>query len=183
MIEEWKDIEGFEGLYQVSNTGKVKSLDRYVSMHGGLYHKKERILKFGGTKKNGHATVVLHKEKVGYPKLVHRLVAAAFVPNPDNKPVVDHIDTDLQNNNADNLRWVTQKENCNNPLTRKHGSQAKMGHQFWGGPHTEEAKKKISEAHKGRKLSEEHRKKLSIAKKAYYERRRNKNHEAQKLYV
>lgn len=164
MIEIWKDIEGFEGLYQVSNLGQVKALERLVMNNGGLQHKHERILKPNASN-NTHCIVVLCKEGKTYPRLVHRLVASAFIPNPDSKPNVDHIDTDKRNNHVTNLRWVTQKENCNNPLTRLHGSAAKKGHPYWGKPLSEESRKKISDALKGRKLSDEHRKKLSESHK------------------
>ena len=109
MKEIWKNVEGFEGLYEVSNLGRVKALDRYVVNNGGLQHKKERILK-QRINKNKHCTVVLCKDGKTYPRLVHRLVAIAFIPNPDNKPIIDHIDTDPTNNRVDNLRWVTQQE-------------------------------------------------------------------------
>ena len=164
MKEIWKNVEGFEGLYEVSNLGRVKALDRYVLNNGGLQHKKERILKQRINKKK-HCTVVLCKDGKTYPKLVHRLVAIAFIPNPDNKPIIDHIDTDPTNNRVDNLRWVTQQENALNPLTRKHISESKMGHEYWGRPLTDEEKKKISEAHKGKTLSESHKKALSKAHK------------------
>lgn len=88
-----------------------------------------------------------------------------FVPNPENKPNVDHIDTNPSNNVAWNLRWVTQSENALNPLTRKNISESKKGHPYWGRPLTEEERKKISKANKGRKFSEEHIKNLSESHK------------------
>ena len=118
---------------------------------------------------------------------VHRAVAELYVPNPENKPFVDHINTDSLDNRAENLRWVTTKENNNNPLTRKHSSEARKGKPgkphteetkrkisearrgkpstFYGKTHTEEAKRKNSEAHKGKTFSEEHKRKLSAAHK------------------
>lgn len=164
MQEVWKDIKDFEGLYVVSNTGKVKSMERFVMNNGGLQHRHERILKSNITK-FGYKTVILCKEGKTYPKSVHRLVAEAFIPNPDNKPNVDHIDTNPSNNNVDNLRWVTQQENARNSLTRKHISNSKKGHAYWGRPLTEEERKKISDAHKGRQFTEEHKRALSESHK------------------
>ena len=164
MKELWKEIEGFEGLYEVSNMGRVKALDRYVMNNGGLQHKAERILR-QNIQKGGHCMVVLCKDGKTYPKLVHRLVAIAFIPNPQNKPVVDHIDTDPTNNKVENLRWATVKENANNPLSRVNNSKSKKGHPYYGRPLTKEERRKISDAHKGKKLTEEHKKALSNAHK------------------
>ena len=142
MQEIWKAIDGFEGMYEVSNLGKVKSLERKVMNNGGLQKRHEKILKENHSK-TGHCMVVLCKDGIVYPKLVHRLVAFAFIQNPENKPVVDHIDTNPMNNRVDNLRWVTTKENCNNELTRKHNAESKTGRVF-----SEEARCKMSEARK-----------------------------------
>ena len=113
MEEKKRWIEGFEGLYWITNTGRVISADRYDRFNrriGGEVKPGER----GQAKYLG---LTLFKNGKGYQKLVHRLVAAAFIPNPENKPCVDHIDGNNKNNNASNLRWVTYKENMNNPIT------------------------------------------------------------------
>lgn len=164
MQEEWCEIKDFEGLYSVSNLGRIKSLDRCILNNGNIQHKKERILK-PHKQKGGHLLVVLCKNGKVYPRLVHRLVAIAFLPNEENKPIVDHKDTDPANNRVDNLKWVTQKENCLNPITRIHNSESKKGHKGYLTHHSEETKKKLSDLHKGKKLSEEHRKKISEAHK------------------
>ena len=152
MEEEWRPVVGFEGLYEVSNFGLVKTL-----------HRKERILKSSIPKKGKYASVFLCKNGKIYPMPVHRVVAIAFIPNPENKPVVDHIDTDITNNRVDNLRWATVQENCMNPITRINNSRSKMGHPYHGVVLSAESRKKISDALRGKKLSEEHKQKLREA--------------------
>ena len=112
-MEEWKDIQGYEGLYQVSNLGRVKRLDGYVKT--GIKHSevrlcKGRILK-QNLKRNGYLTVDLSKEYKVKTISVHRLVAFAFCYKPDGKEVVDHINTNKQDNRAVNLEWVSPEEN------------------------------------------------------------------------
>ena len=161
---EWRPVSGFEGMYEVSNTGMVKALERLVVNNGGLQRKHERVLK-PNRGKHKHAMVVLCKEGKVYPKLVHRLVAEAFIPNPELKPCVDHIDTDTNNNSVENLRWVTQHENAMNPLTRIHNSESKKGHKCYLKNHSDETKRKLSEQRKGRTLSEETKRKISESHK------------------
>lgn len=108
MIEEWRDVKGYEGYYQVSNLGNVKSLDRVVST--GRYH--GRVMKYSLTPK-GYKIVWLTKNSKRKGVSVHRLVALAFVSNPENKPIVNHLDEDKANNRFDNLEWVTNIENMN----------------------------------------------------------------------
>ena len=110
MEEKFKDIEGYEGLYQVSNLGRVKSLERYIKISsGGIKKIKETILKF--STRNGYSIVMIYKNKKGYRKSVNRLVAETFIPNFKNKPQVNHIDGNKLNNVVENLEWCTQKEN------------------------------------------------------------------------
>jgi hypothetical protein len=100
MEETWKDIVGYENLYQISNYGRIKSL---------LWKVEKFLALINHT--NGYKQVNLSKDgniKKGY---VHRLVAEAFIPNPENKPEINHIDGDKSNNNVSNLEWVTRKEN------------------------------------------------------------------------
>ena len=87
--EIWKDVIGYEGLYQISNTGRIKSLEKYVKNHNKLLKKSEKILKPQIIKK-GYLRIGLSKENVSKKFLIHRLVAETFIPNPNNKPQVNH---------------------------------------------------------------------------------------------
>lgn len=116
MEEIWKDIDGYPN-YQVSNMGRVKSLN--YKRTG-----KEKILKLN-KHKFGYFMVSLRKNGITSKICVHRLVAKAFIPNPENKPEIDHINTNQSDNRVENLRWVTSKENSNNPITIKHCSDTR----------------------------------------------------------
>lgn len=110
-MEHWKPIPGYEGMYEVSDLGRVKSLARTVVMYEGVTRQtKDRILRTS-LQGCGYVFATLCKEGKARPNLVHRLVAQAFVPNPDNKPQVNHKDGNRTNNRADNLEWVTSSEN------------------------------------------------------------------------
>ena len=164
MTEIWKAVVGYEGLYEVSNLGRVKSLETMVVCRGGMRTRPSKMLKPSG---QFHLGVTLCKDGKVKRKSIHRLVAEAFIPNPENKPVVDHIDTDAKNNCVENLRWVTTQENCMNPLTRINNSRSKMGHKCYLSHHSEETKQKMREMNLGRKVSEETRRKMSESHKGY----------------
>lgn len=99
MAEVWKDIVGYEGSYQVSNFGKVYSL------------KTNKILK-GCNCKNGYERLVLRKDGKSFSCTVHRLVANAFIDNPEQHPIINHKDENPQNNRVDNLEWCSFEYNC-----------------------------------------------------------------------
>ena len=113
-MEQWKDIKDYEGLYQISNLGNVKSLSKRLFTNNphftGYRTTKEKILKPGKIG-IGYCFVVLRKDGKGTQIYVHRLVAQAFIPNPDNLPVVDHINGSKTDNRACNLRWCTVAQN------------------------------------------------------------------------
>ena len=112
MKEIWKDIKGFDGLYQVSNLGQVKSL---------RYNKNMAF-----TVRSGYYNILLRKNGKRFSKQIHRLVAETFIPNPLNKPFVNHLDFNRKNNVETNLEWVTQKENVNWSINAmKHSKKCK----------------------------------------------------------
>lgn len=103
--EEWKPIEGFEGFYEISNFGRVKSL----RMRGG---RKDRILK-NVVNPDGYEHLTLSCNKKTRDATIHRLVAESFIPNPDNLPQINHKDQCKTNNHVENLEWCTAKHNVN----------------------------------------------------------------------
>lgn len=118
--EIWRDVKDFEGLYQVSNLGRVRSLDKVVRRpDGGSYPIKGRIM--GQFELRGHYLQV-HLSKDGKKKdmKVHRLVAMAFIPNPDNLPQINHKDYNRQNNRLENLEWCDAKYNSNYSACHRH---------------------------------------------------------------
>ena len=110
MEEVWKDVVGYEGLYQVSNHGKVKSLEHFVPTKNGAVRNspsKIRINCFDGN----YYHVILYRQNKRKVALVHRLVAEAFIPNPNNLPQVNHKDGNKLNNNVTNLEWCSEQDN------------------------------------------------------------------------
>ena len=111
--EVWKDIPQYEGLYQVSNVGRVKALPRERVNHtGGRWIQPELILSTSFTK-DGYEKVSLHtKNHKRKTERIHRLVALAFIPNPEGKPEVNHINCIRHDNRVENLEWCSHQENC-----------------------------------------------------------------------
>lgn len=109
MEEIWKDIENYEGLYQVSNYGRIKSLER----EGTKRRKINECILSPAKNSCGYKTVVLHKDSIRKTYTVHRLVALAFIPNPDNLPQINHLNEDKENNHVENLEWCTNQYNQN----------------------------------------------------------------------
>lgn len=106
----WKKIKGFEGVYEVSDSGVIRSVDRYVSHSKGRQLKKGKIIK-SFKNQNGYLLVTLQSKGIRKAFQVHRLVCHAFNKNPLNKPQVNHIDGDKLNNKISNLEWCTASEN------------------------------------------------------------------------
>lgn len=129
MEEEWRDIPGYEGMYQVSSFGRVKSLARTMphKTHG-TWNISERILKsfWSGQKDSQYLAVFLHSGR-GHQKIfrVHRLVAEAFIPRIEGKDVVNHKNCDRADNSVSNLEWVTPKENAQH--AKAHGRLENVG--------------------------------------------------------
>lgn len=120
--EIWKPIKGYEGYYEISNLGRVKSIERFVKQ-GKLNRHVSEKLKSESINPYGYPTVTLCKDRRSRSYPIHRLIAEAFIPNPENKPQVDHINTNRKDYSLSNLRWVTSKENSNNEKTLAHCQQ------------------------------------------------------------
>lgn len=144
MKEIWKDIKGYEGRYQVSNLGNVKSLNY---SHTG----KEKTMKLCKDK-SGYLNVKLFIDGKHKIYKVHRLVAEAFIPNLKNEPQVNHIDENKSNNNVYNLEWCTARYNSNfgtrkERLRKNHKDNKGENHPCYGKHHSEYTRKKMSENH------------------------------------
>ncbi len=114
--EIWKDIEGYENQYQVSNLGNIKSLNRvFIDSMGRDVFKFGKILSQNINKKNGYCSVMFGYK--GKRKYVHRLVASAFIKNPENKLCINHKNKVRNDNKVENLEWVTYLENNNHSKT------------------------------------------------------------------
>lgn len=124
MEEVWKDIKGYEGIYQVSNIGRIRSLDRINIYKNGTKRFEKGKVKALVKNKLGYVQIILNKENKKSSRRVHRLVAQAFIENPNKYEEINHIDGNKLNNNVTNLEWCNRKQNVrhaiNNGLRKKH---------------------------------------------------------------
>lgn len=119
----WKNVKGYEDLYEVSDTGLVRSKDRWINNNGTMEFRKGHIMHPNNCR--GYRTVCFCVNGKTKRFRVARLVAEAFIPNPYNKEQVDHINTIRTDDRVENLRWVTRSENMNNPITKTKLSKTK----------------------------------------------------------
>lgn len=181
-MEEWRAIKGYEGLYEISNMGRIKSLERVIKNTKGYNRKFSEVIR-KPINVHGYLYCDLYKENREKRFAIHRLVAEAFLSNEEEKPEVNHKDGNKLNNCVENLEWVTAKENVQhaidtglwnpsaskrsgeyNGMFGKHHSESakqKIREVHQGLKHTEKAKQKMSNSRKGKKFSEEHKKALS----------------------
>ena len=111
MKEIWKDIKGYEGMYKISNFGRIKSLERMVKSNNNNYRKIKEIILKQRKDKYGYYKVSLNKDSKSKLYFVHRLVAQAFISNPNNYLCINHKDENKENNEVNNLEWCTVKYN------------------------------------------------------------------------
>lgn len=116
MEEIWKPVVGYDGAYEVSSFGRIKSLARMIIRPKSSYFAKEKILS-PHKDRRGYLYVFLCKNGLPKRHYIHRIVASVFINNQQNKPCVDHINTITTDNRVENLRWCTHLENSNNPIT------------------------------------------------------------------
>lgn len=166
MQEIYKSIKGYEGLYEVSNLGNVKSLKKVR----GRALSGERLLKPHIV--NGYVMVTLCKDSKPFNASVHRLIAEAFIPNPENKETINHIDGNKQNNSIDNLEWATQRENNIHAYRTGLHDPKKNGRTGKRKPRTEEQKRFISIRTKEAMKNPEVRAKISLALKGNNNRKK-----------
>ena len=199
MIEEWRKIVGYEGLYEVSSLGRVRSLDRYDERN---HFRKGKVL--SPIKDTGdYLKVNLYCNGKNKKCLVHRLVAQAFIENPDNLPEVNHKDEDKSNNRVDNLEFCDRKYNVNYGTAKIRSRDTKIKNGYWTGlsseeymkEYYEENKDKISDKRKEymkkynqdrkesmKKYYQENKDKISDRHRSYYQENRDRICEQKKEY-
>ena len=159
-MEEWKEIPGYEGLYEVSNMGNVRNVRRntLLRLSKDCY---------------GYTQVSLYKNSIRTGLRVHRLVAQAFLSNPDNLPQVNHKDEDKSNNRVDNLEWCDSKYNLNYGTARIRSRNTNIKNGYWTGLSNEEYRKEYYE---------ENREKIRETKRKWYEKNTEKRREYMREY-
>ena len=168
-MEEWRPVVGYEGLYEVSNMGRVKSVERIVRCNRGYRTVSERILK-GNKNIDGYLQVELCQDGKMKPCTIHRLVAQAFLDNSEGYKEINHKDEDKTNNCVENLEWCDRLYNANYGTRNERVAEKLRGRKL-----SEETIRKMSEKHRGRKHSEEAIKKMS-------EKQRNNSRTSKPVY-
>ena len=173
MQEIWKDISGFEGVYEISSYGRVRSV------------KSGKILstsKCGGCR--GYLSVCLSKNGKRYGKLVHRLVAEAFIPVVEGLSEVNHKDEDKTNNRVENLEWCDHKYNMNYGTRNIRSKDTHIKNGYWTGFSKEEYNREYREFHKEelREYRECHKEENRLYAKIYYENNKEKIREQHRVY-
>ena len=182
--EIWKPVVGYEGLYEVSNTGQVRSLDKYDSINR-FY--EGRILKLFADRL-GYLKVGLSSNGKTKKYLVHRLVAEAFIPNPNNFPIINHKDENPSNDNVDNLEWCNAKYNSNYGTRNDRIKATRLRNGTSTGLSREEYFKKWYQEHKNeqdkwhKEYYQENKEERREYNKKYYHKNREKINERQKEY-
>jgi hypothetical protein len=154
MINEiWIDIKNYEGIYQISNFGNVKSIMRIGKHNKGRKWqiRKERTLK-NRNDGRGYYSVILYKGNTKISYRIHRLVAKAFIPNINNRPEINHKDGNKQNNNVDNLEWCTRKENTSH--ARQNGLYPKNARRLFNKNTVENIKSMIKQGFLNRYIAD-----------------------------
>ena len=159
-MEEWKNVIGYEGLYEVSNKGNVRNVRR------------NKLLRLSKTK-YGYIQVGLSKNGIRTMFQVHRLVAQAFIENSDNLPQVNHKDEDKTNNNVTNLEWCDAKYNNNYGTARIRAKETAIKNGYWTG---------LSRKESNKKYYEENKKKINENNREYYEENKEKINEYMREY-
>ena len=168
MIEEiWRPIEGYEGLYEVSNTGQIRSLDMYLKCKGKSYRLQKGKVLSPSKNTDGYLQVGLCCNGKYKKCLVHRLVAQVFLPNPDNLPEVNHLDEDKTNNRVENLEWCDRKYNLNYGSRQDKVRESKLKSGYWTGLSREEYMKEYS-----KNYYRENKDKISEQQKEYYRKKK-----------
>ena len=189
MIEEiWRPIEGYEGLYEVSSYGKVRSLDRYDSRN---HFRKGKVLSLVKNKE-GYLQVNLCCNGKNKMFLVHRLSAQAFIPNPDNLPQVNHKDEDKTNNSVDNLEWCDCSYNNNYGTRKDKVRETAIKNGYWTGLSREESMKKYYQENRDRiceqkkeynqKYYQDNKDRIIDSQRSYYQENKDKLTDKSRIY-
>ena len=186
MIEEWRPIEGYEGLYEVSNTGRVRSVDRYIKTCYGSYRLHKGKVLSPTKDRYGYLKVILSCNGKCKTINVHKLVAQAFIENPDNLPEVNHINEDKTNNRADNLEFCDHKYNMNYGTRQERYRNTMLEKGHWSGLSREEYEKKRYQENKDKikdrqkRYYQENKDKISNSNRSYYQENKDRICERQK---